>query len=81
MYPNVFLNNLTTIYNLVILSNIYEKMIDICQKIIEYQVAVHDNKNLCVIFSSKNYNYCKCHLTADKKEKSNIILCLCLKVH
>ena len=81
MYPNVFPNNLTTIYNLVILSNIYEKMIDIYLKITKYQVVVHDNKNLCVIFSSKNYSYCKCHLTPSKKEKSNIILCLCLKVH
>ena len=49
MYPNVFPNNLTTIYNLVILSNIYEKRIDIYPKITKYQVVVHDNKNLCVI--------------------------------
>ena len=81
MYPNVFPNNLTTIYNLVILSNIYEKRIDIYHKITKYQVAVHDNKNLCVIFSSKNCSYYKCHLTFGKKEKSNIILCLFLKVY
>ena len=81
MYLNVFPNNLTTIYNLVILSNIYKKRIDIYQKITKYQVVVHDNKNLCMIFFSKNCGYCKCHLTPIKKEKSNIILCLCLKVH
>ena len=69
MYPNVFPNNLTTIYNLVILSNIYEKMIDIYLKITKYQVVVHDNKNLCVIFSCKNCSYCKCHLTQARKKK------------
>ena len=81
MYPNVFPNNLSNVLNHVILSNISKKMIDIYPKITKYQVVVHDSRILCVIFSSKNCSYCKCHLTANKKEKSNIILCLCLKVH
>ena len=61
--------------------NVCEKMIDIYPKITKYQVIVHDNKNLCVIFCFKNCSNYKCHLTSGKKEKSNIILCLCLKVH
>ena len=81
MYPNVFPNNLSNVLNHVILSNISKKMIDIYPKITKYQVVVHNNKNLYVILSSKNCSYCKCHLTVDKKEQSNIILCLCLKVH
>ena len=39
MYPNVFPNNLTTIYNLVILSNISKKRMDIYPKVTKYQVV------------------------------------------
>ena len=81
MYPNVFPNNLATMHNFVILPNISTKRIDIYPKISKYQVAIHDKKNLCLILSSKNCNHWKCHLTSGKKENSNIILCLCLKVH